>query len=62
MEYISKDSISPLAPDGRPIYIVLYNQVPCCGSKLIIQCDCVYKCPCGNRQERAAKKALSEKE
>jgi len=46
------------APDGRPMQLILPYATLCCGSKLIIQCDGTFRCPCGRRQENAAKAVI----
>jgi len=51
-------SATGYAPDGRPMQITLPYATLCCGSKLIIQCDGTFRCPCGRRQENAAKAVI----
>ena len=46
--------------DERPPRLVLDQPTPCCGARLLVQCDGTYRCPCGKRQEELAKKTMRE--
>lgn len=46
----------------RPQIVMAIRNTKCCFARLLIQCDGIYKCPCGKRQERLAAESLkSEK-
>lgn len=44
-----------LGASGRPLSLTTDTPTPCCGARLLIECDGTYRCPCGKRQERLAK-------
>jgi hypothetical protein len=47
-----------LGASGRPLSLTTDTPTPCCGARLLIECDGTYRCPCGQRQERLAKATI----
>ena len=47
-----------LGASGRPLHLTSDTPTPCCGARLLIECDGTYRCPCGKRQERLAKATI----
>jgi hypothetical protein len=47
-----------LAASGRPLSLATDTPTPCCGARLLIECEGTYRCPCGKRQERLAKATI----
>jgi hypothetical protein len=41
----------------RELMVKINIPTKCCGAKLIIDCDGIYKCPCGKNQEKAVRKS-----
>jgi hypothetical protein len=40
--------------NNRPNPLAIDKPTTCCASRLLIECDGTYRCPCGKRQERIA--------
>lgn len=48
-----------MSDEPRPWMLHLAGgAVPCCGGWFLMDCDGVYKCPCGKRQEARAQKII----
>lgn len=41
-----------------PIIHLAGGSVPCCGGWILMDCDGVYKCPCGKRHDARAMKIV----
>lgn len=48
----------PTHEDQRPKSVVLEKPTMCCASALVLLVGGTYRCPCGKRQENAAKAAI----